>query len=116
MIFKVFGKTNNKFSRWVCQETVKRIKERLIEGDDVEFYDMDKPLGKNISDEENIYYVPTVICEDGEIGELGYIENKFALGTGDQMSDMNKSSMWWLELDKFIIEMKELKSKKDNAL
>ena len=115
MIFKVFGKTNNNFSKWVSNETVKQIKERIDELSEVQFYDMDKPMGRQVSSDENISYVPTVICENNE-HELGYIENKFALGNDNMMEDMNRSAMWWSELANFVEDMDSVKKEPEDVV
>ena len=74
---------------------------------------MDKPAGRDKSAEENISYVPTIICEDDEGHELGYVENKFALGGDSMVSDMNRSQEWWKQLTEFVEDIIDVKN---NAL
>ena len=109
MLFKVFGKTSDKFSKWLCNETVAMIRKSTNGVGDIQFFDMDKPLGKQMSLEENIYYVPTVICENDEELELGYLENNSSYNpdiVGIE-HDINLSGKWWVDLKQFIGEVVE---------
>ena len=105
MIFNVFGKTSDVHSKFVSLETVKKIKESFnADICEVAFYDIDKPLGQEKAGAELIYYVPTVICEeDGH--ELGYLENKFAIGHNDVTGDINMCQEWWKQLKDFVADM-----------
>lgn len=117
MRFKVFGKTNNIHSKWVCVETYRKIQEICKDNKDVqvEFYDMDKPLGHDISMTENIYYVPTVICENNG-HELDYVENEFAIGHGGGIKDMNKSQEWWRRLTQFVEDVIDAEKKRQEGV
>ena len=102
MKFKIFGKTNNLFSRQLSKETVNILKKNIESDDTVEFYDIDKPMGHDISLSENIVYVPTILCED-EGHELGFEENNAAV------YDINLCQKWWEKIEDFIDEMLKIK-------
>jgi hypothetical protein len=117
MIFKVFGKTNNKFSKSICAETVRKITEKIGKDGEVQFFDMDKPIGRDIALEEKIFYVPTVICEDDDL-ELGYLENNCCYNpeNEDAIHDIDLSGKWWVDLDKFVDDMISEAGNDDNAV
>lgn len=115
MIFKVFSKTNNKHSKFISDETMKQIKERTDDSIDIKFYDMDELHGKQIANDENISYIPTVICEHDDY-ELGYIENRFAIGHSNMVDDMNHAAMWWKELSDFVYDMIENRKKTKDVI
>jgi len=100
----------------MCEETVRVLQDMVDEGDIVTFIDMASPEGMKMAQEENVFYVPTVICvEDDE--EKGCLEMQGPYNT-EELNDtnINASAKWWSDLGNFVDMMKDEEcSTKDNV-
>lgn len=135
MIFKIFGERDKgisdqrmNFVSQVAQETIKQVKAVATEDDTVQFFDISSPEGAKIAQDEGVSYLPTVICEDDDGLELGFLENQLmpsSLMVRDQVVERSLSFTelkesqnvkqfhrcfpWFEELDKFLVSMLEFK-------
>ena len=96
MIVKIFGKISDKLSRYLSEKTVIVVKERVGTNAKIEYFDTDKPIGMDMTKEQNILYLPTVIIEDDEGNEIDFIESNKSI------YDINMSHIWWTDLELFL--------------
>ncbi len=99
----------------MCDETVKFLEKLIDQDDTVIFIDMGTSDGIKMSQEENVFYVPTIVCINKD-EEVGCIEMQGPYNT-EELNDANKnaSAKWWGDIGKFVRDMKseDEDSKKD---
>jgi hypothetical protein len=93
-VFKIYGK--NSVSQDISDGTFKTVDTHKGADDVVVFVDMDTSEGYVEALASNIYYIPTIVCEDADGNELGYIEHS-----------RESVSQWYSDIKEFIEDLRE---------
>ena len=93
------------------EETVRAVEMMITPEDSLDCINMDTPEGAKITQEQNIFYVPTVIVYENDTlqKEIMFIENVGVMDPKTQMHDINFSSKWWDDLRIFLRDLDALR-------